>query len=633
MSWSPNVAHGSDGVWRTLDARHLYRHHRTAGFLYQAQLRAELSRRLGLRWQPARCGMAELDGVSEHVVRVFSQRRRQILEHLSGRGLTGARASEVAALDTRHVKTHVPLTELRAEWAQRSAAAGMPARGWGRLLAAGHRRRRGLTARLTVMPPNPRGLAVTLTEQDSTFARRDVIRAVAEAAVIGADVAQIEAATDRFLAGSEVVALGEDVFSTRTHMEIEREGLAAAADRQNAGIAVVPAPTVERAVTGAGRLSGEQEVMVRRITTSGHGVEVVIGHPGSGKTTALAAAARAWTDSGHRVVGAALAARAAAELQTASGIPSSTLASLLHDLEQHRLPANTVVVMDEAGMVGTRDLHRLLAHTAQAKVVLVGDPKQLPEIDAGGAFAALANGLGAVELTDNHRQRDPVERHALAVLRAGRVERALDQMADHGRVTHHPGVDAACRQMIDDWTRHRRNGEQVLLLAGRRHHVAELNQLAQQARLVAGELGDDHLTVAELTVHVGDTVMAQRNEYRYQLLNGQRAVVTNVDADGITVRTDKDVDTFLPRRALETGLLQLGYASTIHKSQGATTDRALVLATDGLGHEAGYTALTRGRVENHLYLTGPPDHHERARELRHSMAKHLAREQTTGIDR
>lgn len=156
----------------------------------------------------------------------------------------------------------------------------------------------------------------------------------------------------------------------------------------------------------------------------------MIGAAGSGKTHALAAARDAWDDAGYTVIGCALAARAARQLQDDSQIPSVTLDRLLIDLDRADTPGlttRTVIVADEAAMIGTRRLGRLLDHADQAgaKVVLVGDPCQLPEIEAGGVFTGLAQRVGAVELVENRRQKDPVERQALAELRAGRIDEAI----------------------------------------------------------------------------------------------------------------------------------------------------------------------------------------------------------------
>src|SRR5262249_12181332 len=146
-----------------------------------------------------------------------------------------------------------------------------------------------------------------------------------------------------------------------------------------------------------------------------------------------------WQQSRHRVIGAALSARAAAELQAGSGIPSFTIDALLYHCESNprgALPRHAVVVVDEAAMVGTRKLARLhrLTRRANAKLVLVGDPRQLPEIQAGGAFAALGRRIGVTRLVANMRQRDPIERLALAQLRRRNVADAVSLLTESGRV-------------------------------------------------------------------------------------------------------------------------------------------------------------------------------------------------------
>ena len=175
-------------------------------------------------------------------------------------------------------------------------------------------------------------------------------------------------------------------------------------------------------------LSDEQSQMVASLTSSGAGVEVVVGKAGAGKTLALAAARMSWESSGYRVLGTALSARAARGLRDGAGIESQTLASLLGGIETGRtqLGASDVVVLDEAGMVGTRALARLVesADDAGAKVVLVGDPRQLPEIEAGGALAGLIDRVGAIELT-----REPAPAVVVGARRPRRVAHGASHVA------------------------------------------------------------------------------------------------------------------------------------------------------------------------------------------------------------
>ena len=216
--------------------------------------------------------------------------------------------------------------------------------------------------------------------------------------------------------------------------------------------------------------------MVRRLVLDGDGVAVVVGQAGTGKTYALAAAREAWEASGHRVIGAALARRAAIELEDGAGIASTSVAALLDDLRRRPLRTlgrRAVVVIDEAGMVPTRALAEIVEHVerAGAKLVLVGDDRQLPEIGAGGAFGALAKRLPAIELRENRRQVAAWERDALALLREGDADGAVRRYAQRGRIVagerQRRGAAAARRGLVARG-RPRRRSDDRPSAAGRR---------------------------------------------------------------------------------------------------------------------------------------------------------------------
>ncbi len=248
-----------------------------------------------------------------------------------------------------------------------------------------------------------------MTARAASFDRRDVVRGLCEALPPGApaSVELIDALTERFVASDAVVTLigrgrlgdrkderrGRDErrWSTPEMLAVERALLDAALARQSAAAGVVPQELVGAALAARPTLVADQAAMVERLTTSGAGVDVVVGKAGSGKTFALAAAAEAWHTAGYRVCGVALAARAAAELEAASGIPSGTLARFLADVEAPRgqLDQRSVVVLDEAVMVAARhrDVADLNARARQRRM----DAGQLggPEVVADErAFAA-----------------------------------------------------------------------------------------------------------------------------------------------------------------------------------------------------------------------------------------------------
>ena len=603
-----NAARGPDGRWSALDGRLLYRHAKTAGYLYQTALRAEIAERLGLEWEPVEGGVADLKAVPRGVIEHFSQRRAQILEHMAARGERSARAAQIATLETRRAKRDVPLGRLRQEWRSRAAEHGLTRQRleWALRRARPRHSRRLNYKRIAAALESPAGL----TRGRSTFGRRDVLLAFAEAAGDGATVASIEAFADAFLRRDSVVPLapvaGEERFSTRELIAVERGTLAAADRRAGAGVAISDADALDAAIESRPSLRDEQRELVVALTRSGRGVEIVRSPAGAGKTFALDAAREAWQASGVPVLGCALSARAACELRDQAAVEATTIARLTHALDLGvALAPGTVLLVDEAGVVGTRGLARLAdaVTAAEGKLVLVGDDRQLPEIEAGGLFAALADRLGALELREVRRQSEPWDRDALAALRDGEVEHFVREYSEHGRIVTAPTVDAVRGRLVDDWLGTYTSGERAVMIANRRSDVAELNRRARECLQASGRLGPDELIVGTRAFAVGDRVVARRNARTLDVVNGDAGQVTAIGERGVVVELDGGRRVMLPTAYIGSGHLDHGYALTAHLAQGATVDRAYVLGSDELYREWGYTALSRHRTEARFYVS------------------------------
>lgn len=338
------VCSREDGRWSALDARPLYGWAKTAGYLYEAQLRAELTRRLGVEWDRPINGISDVVGIHREVVWEFSQRRQQIEHHFDERNHTSGRAAQVAAYATRQAKDpNVTADDLGPVWRRRAEAMGFSRFSIDDVCHDARRREPALptTNLLFAHLASPTGL----TEKDATFNRRDVIREICEQVQAGADIDDIVRLADDFLVSRDVVPLGqidgecirradgktaparvdEQRFTTEQILATERKVLAVAAARLSAGVRVAARDELDLAIGRRLTLSDEQRRMVELICTGGAGVDIVEGVAGAGKTFVLAAAHQAWTASGYRVIGAALATQAARQLEDGSGIPSSTI--------------------------------------------------------------------------------------------------------------------------------------------------------------------------------------------------------------------------------------------------------------------------------------------------------------------
>ncbi len=297
-----------------------------------------------------------------------------------------------------------------------------------------------------------------------------------------------------------------------------------------------------------------------------------------------------------------------------------TITRLLNQLDDRRLVLDRgcVVVIDESGMVGTRTLDAISRHTAAAgaKLVLVGDVAQLPEIDAGGSFRAMTIHAPSTTLIENRRQINEWEIGALDDLRNGRVSEAVAAYGNNGRIITADNADALRQRLVDDWFVAPGTGK--VMIATRRADVADLNDRARALLDAAGRFGnhelhiDKRIAVAGREFAVGDQVLAVgRNHWDLDILNGDVGTVTRINTTRMTVTFHcerVDAERTMPTDRLEAGFLDHGYARTNYKTQGATADRIFTLGGDGdLDRQAAYTALSRGRVENRLYMCTPDD--------------------------
>ena len=614
-----NLVHSpSDGRWTALDARPLYRWSRPVGFLYEAQLRWELTRRLGVAWGPVHNGIADVAHIPTEAIEAFSTRRRQIVEHLALHGESGGRAAQIAAYATRSAKDSEATPEdLVDGWRAKARAHGLDD---DLLTAALHRQEHH-------DPPAPGSPAAEalfvhlaapdgLTARRSTFSKAQVLEAICDRLPGGGRVLDIVALSDAFLTSQHVIPVGPpqpetdatdtgpERWTTPDMVATEHRLLQLVEAGQSTQAGQTQPQALAAALAQQPTLEAEQEAMVRQLCTSGAGIDVVEGIAGSGKTFALAAAHDAWTASGYRVRGACLAARAAQRLEEGSGIPSTTLDRLQRNLATDPLTPTDVVVVDEAGMVSTRSLLRLVeqAQAARAKVVLVGDPRQLPELEAGGAFAALIERHGHAKLETNRRQSEPWEQDALTQLRVGDPDRAFDQYLDQDRIHHGEGEDLRTR-LVTDWHAARTAGADTLMVATNLRAVDDLNDRARQLLQSEGQLNPDMVRIGRRAFTAGDVVLALRNDYHLDVLNGTRGIIERIDPQeqALQVLTDDGRRLSIPFD-YAAGHLTHGYATTIHKAQGATVDRCFVLVEESTTREHAYTALSRGRHGNSLYV-------------------------------
>ena len=485
---------------------------------------------------------------------------------------------------------------------------------------------------------NPNVALDAISRQQATFTKRDLAMFVHRHSD-GKD--QFDLAMGAVQASPDLIQLGkdgrgEDRFTSRDMIEAEtrlERASQAMAERERHRVGERDKDRALASAEARGfTLSGEQRAAFDH-ATDGKDLGVVIGYAGTGKSAMLGVAREAWEAAGYEVRGAALSGIAAENLEAGSAITSRTIASLEHQWTRGRelLAANDVLVIDEAGMIGSRQMERVLsaANEAGAKVILVGDSQQLQAIEAGAAFRSIAERHGGVEITEIRRQQVDWQRDTTRQLATGRTGEALSAYADHGMV-HAADTRAAARgELIDNWDRERiaNPSDSRIILTHTNEEVRQLNLAARERLRASGALGEDialQVERGERSFAEGDRVMFLRNDRELGAKNGSLGTLQSVNAQRLAVLLDDGRSVAFDAKGY--AHIDHGYAATIHKSQGVTVDSAHVLATPGIDQHSSYVALSRHResVSLHYGKDDFADAGKLARTLSRERAKEMA---------
>ena len=482
----------------------------------------------------------------------------------------------------------------------------------------------------------PEQVLTLITGEKSVFDRHDVARALHR--YINDDPQEFQSAFAKVMASPTLVELQAERadpatgeielarYSTREMVEIESGIIESAQRMHDAHGHGVDRRHVERAIErqdaaiqrsagdASARLSDEQRRAIEHITGPER-IAAVVGYAGAGKSTMLAAAREAWEAEGYQVHGAALSGKAAEGLEESSGIQSRTLASWSRGWENDRgtIGRGDVFVIDEAGMVGSRQLARFVgeAEVRGAKIVLVGDHEQLQAIGAGAPFRAITEEIGHAELSEIRRQRVDWQREASVDFATHRTAEGLAAYRDHGNISFAETGEDARGQIVRDYLadRDERPEGTRVAMAHRRADVRAINDTIRAELQDRGELaqGED---AGALTFQTndgkrefapGDRIVFLENNRDLGVKNGMLGTVDHVEAGRIVAQLDGRGGDSVSVPMGDYQAIDHGYATTIHKNQGATVDRSYVMASGTMDRHLTYVAMTRHRDGVQLY--------------------------------
>ena len=635
-----------DGRFLALDARYLKFDQRTVSAVYHAGLEAELTQRLGVRWESPAHGISELSHVPVGLRAEFSLRSLDVEERLRvklarfgqslGREPTPRerwRLEREAVVDSRPPKPDAKAARLaREEWAAISRSAGVEPRELVREVLGQQRAPQHV---LDVQTVAELALAA-LGDKQSTWRPAELLRELA--ANVDGDIAmpaaelvgRLEHLTDAIVHDLlvdlsppivEGAVLRRDgrpitesaigrVLTTPAILAEEHQIAAWAQQRLSE-----PAPAPPVRLAPVLNCLDHAQLELAAAVAGDAPLVLAVGPAGTGKTTALKPAVAQLHVEGRAVFAVAPSAAAAQVLASETGLRADTLDKLLVEHQRvggprppYVLPPGTTVIVDEAGMLGTPKLAQLsaLADIRQWRVVLVGDPLQFSAVGRGGMFAHLVDEHGAIELGRVHRFTSEWERDASLRLRRGDID-VIDLYAEHHRIVEGP-ADALQERMVAAWHRARQRGEDVLMTAPTNDSVLALNRAAQDVRLRDGELETKRTVQAGgYRLHVGDEIVTRRNDRDlttdrgYSVYNRDHWVIERLHRDqGVTVSGSHGRVRL--RADYVSNDVELGYAQTAHGAQGRTVDRSLTLIDRPVDARGIYVPMTRGRDNNTAYV-------------------------------
>ena len=482
----------------------------------------------------------------------------------------------------------------------------------------------------------PEQVLTLITGEKSVFDRHDVARALHR--YINDDPQEFQSAFAKVMASPALVELQPERadpatgeielarYSTREMVEIESGMVESAQRMHQARNHGVDRRHVERAIErqdaaiqrsagdASARLSDEQRAAIEHVTGRER-IAAVVGFAGAGKSTMLAAAREAWEAEGYTVHGAALSGKAAEGLEESSGIQSRTLAGWDYGWQagRNQLGRGDVFVIDEAGMIGSRQLSRFVneAEARGAKIVLVGDHEQLQAIGAGAPFRAIAEQIGHAELSEIRRQRVDWQREASVDFATHRTAEGLAAYREHGDIRFSESGEGARGEIVRDYLadRDERPDGTRVAMAHRRADVRAINDAIRTELQDRGELaqGED---AGALTFQTndgkrefapGDRIVFLENNRDLGVKNGMLGTVEHVEAGRIVAQLDGRGGDSVSVPMGDYQAIDHGYATTIHKNQGATVDRSYVMASGTMDRHLTYVAMTRHRDGVQLY--------------------------------
>lgn len=621
-----NVAPRHDGSWGTLDSRTIMLWQKAAGMAYKLSL-AESLRSIGFQTSPDGESF-KIEGISQSICDYFSRRSQQIVDALKEKGIKyrASSSGDIASLSTRKTKNEVNRSKLFSLWQEQLSALGFTQEEMMKIKS--HEQ-----DFLTNEPLDAESLADTLTESNSVFTQQDIyLKGGLQAIENSQSLSSLRTLATQFKQNNDTIDLGTDwrhsqLYTTRNVLNTEQSLILKAKKLRSAQWATVQPQIIDASIQKQNiQLSDEQQFAVRNVCNESQ-FSILQGSAGSGKSTSMKCVRDIYLALDKNVIGASIARSAAKNLEQEAGIEAYTIARLLVCLESNKAPISEgdVLIIDEAGQIGTFYLEQLLKHAAERdfKIILVGEDRQLDAIQHPGVLRYLSSSevIGSTRVETIRRQTQDWDRQAVADFRDGYAHQALAQYQKHRQLHIQSSPEATKAALVDAWTtyRHQNPSNQSMVIAQGWIDVIELNNAMRSQLQREDRLGDENILVKatvsdrDIDVHlsVGERVRFTKNDYKRNYTNGDLGTVTKVEEmpDGdvwIRVKLDSGRETqfMASTYANEEGRVYItqAYAQTVYSCQGLTVDGdVFVYYTQTMDRAHSYVACSRHKNAAHIF--------------------------------
>lgn len=627
-----NLAVRKDGSVGAIQSVLLRNAKMLAGAVFHAALAASVLRAQFGVDRVGKNGIFEIAGIPGRVIRFFSGRRQEINRRLETLGITSAQHPALAAQETaksRNRKNSTTLGERLATWSAAGLANGFDFRG---LFAAARQAFQPISheAGETLYRERLETLPLDLTENEAVLGHLEVIRAL-NAALVGTGLPPARAvqAFSDLIKGRQFVSIGTDamgfpLLTTPQMIETELAVVSLAEQLKDAdGFALDP--SVVAALCAQNKLSEEQTLAALSVTGGGR-IAVVEGAPGSGKSTAQRPIVAAYEAAGYRVIGSATAWKIATALGKDLGIESRATADWLSLLGHGKavFDNKTVLIIDEAGLIGARDMLRLLevVKASGSKLVLVGDRDQIQPIAAGPGLGLVACSVEVSRIETIIRQREAWLRRVVLDLGKGDALKALTELLRRKHVHFGAGLPDAVEALVGKWRELTNAGETPLLIARTNDQLRMISQAVRRDRRMRGEIAEAEIMfngrlpngeIAPVALSPGDSIRFLAKNKTLGTINGSVGTVVDVAPGPTLLETritaqvdDRRVSFALADVADENGNAQIGwdYGWSAFGTQGVTVEHALVLVDANFDRHLAYVTASRARALTHLFVDG-----------------------------